>query len=351
MLMTHRLCDDAAAGPRRDKRAAVTHHHFYGEHLLIMFSSPGWQRVPKFITPGVSLTAKKRNVVLDRMFYDVEALTDREFHYLVAGGNPEGEIIVVYPKGAQGDISLQRYEDFEEFSRSPGKKITKFSIAGVGSSEVGAAALARSLADFTGEPVGAIVAGYGLPDLVSESLGGWFYFGTANRVIDTFQRAAVSDDERKARLEQILSTTKTAHPKSPPSASLPSNLADNWSGFGPDTLILVRLLGDSNRHIDTILGHSRGCLSISSALEALHLLNRSPDIARAQRARIVTTGAVVEFPPGFYNVKQYLGTLDWFGGMNSAPGKDFVPIPNAWHHVNTSIPFHMNIKEVLKQAL
>jgi hypothetical protein len=323
----------------------------YGEHLLPIPHHLAGSRVPEFITSGVSLAAKKRNVVLDRMFYDVGALTDEELHQLVAGGSPEGEIIVVSPRGAKGGISLQRYDDFEKFAGARGRKITKFSIAGVGSSEVGAAALARSLADFTGEPVGAIVAGYGLPDLVSESLGGWFYFGAANRMMDTLQRAAVAGSERKARLEQALATTNTAPSKAEPSVALPSNLADHWSGFGPDTLILVRLLQDPDRQIDTILGHSRGCLSISSALEALHVLNKPSDIARARRARIITTGAVVEFPAGFNNARQYLGTLDWFGAMNSIPGKDFIPVPNAWHHVNTSFPFHMNMKEVLKQAL
>jgi hypothetical protein len=323
----------------------------YGEHLFPIPRHLAGPRVPDFLTSGVSLAAKKRNVVLDRMFYDVGGLTDREFHHLVTGANPEGELIVVHPRSTKGEISLQKYDEFERFLSAPGKKITKFSIAGVGSSEVGAAALARSIADFTGEPVGAIVAGYGLPDLVSESLGGWFYFGAASRMMDTFQRAAVPDSERKARLEQALRTTDAAPAKTTRSAAAPSNLADNWSGFGPDTLILLRLLQDSDRQIDTILGHSKGCLSIASGLEALTLLNRSSDIARAKRARIITTGAVVEFPAGFQNVKQYLGTLDWFGGMNSAPGKDFVPVPNAWHHVNTSFPFHMNLREVLKQAL
>lgn len=334
-------------------------------------------------------------------FYDVAALTVKEFNYLMAGANPNGEIIVVHPSGGKGDISLQRYYDFDKFLESPGKKVSKFSIAGVGSSEVGAAAFARTLADFTGEPVGAIVAGYGLPDLVSESLGGWFNFGAAARMMDTNHRTTVPDSERKALLEQALTSKSNARApsKTAPSKSVPllpvhdrlilasdderiegnrqykfrqmerhdrdperarttvppvladTSLADNSSGFSPDTLILVRLLQDSDRQIDTILGHSRGCLSIASALEALSLLNESSDIGRARRARIITTGAVVGFPAGYTNVKQYLGTLDWFGGMNSVPGNDYVSIPNAWHHVNTSFPFHMNMQEVLKQAL
>jgi hypothetical protein len=37
-----------------------------------------------------------------------------------------------------------------------------------------------------------------------------------------------------------------------------------------------------------------------------------------ERLRITTLGAVVDLPAMFRNVKQYLGALDWFGGMNSS---------------------------------
>jgi hypothetical protein len=317
----------------------------YGAPFLPPHRQLAGSRVPDLVTTGVSFAAKKRNTVLDRMFYDVGALTAKEMHHL-ASANADAAIIAVYPKGNKGDISLQRYENLEKFFDSPGRNITKFSIAGVGSSDVGAAALARTLSDFTGEPVGAIVAGYGLPDLFSESIGGWFCFGAANRMMDAYHRAMLSKGERKARLERSLTKTDSA-----PSNSGLAHRTEPWPGFSPDTLILVRLLHDSARDIDTILGHSKGCLSIASAFEALILLNKSPDMARAKRVRVITTGAVVEFPPGFNNVKQYLGTLDWFGGMNSAAGEDFVPVPNAWHHVNTSFPFHLNMQDVLKQAL
>ena len=323
----------------------------FTEHLLPIPRQLAGSRVPDFVTPGVSFAAKKRNAVLDRMFYDVGALTDKEFQHLAAGATSEGAIIVVYPRDAKDDISLQKFDKFDDFLDAPGRKITKFSIAGVGSSDVGAAAFARSLADFTREPVGAIVAGYGLPDLVSESLGGWFSFGAASRMMDAFHRATLSESERKARLERTLNARDSAPSKPGTLSNPPPNLAAVWPGFTVDTLILIRLLQDSDRQIDTILGHSKGCLKIAFALGAINLLNKSSDITRAKRARIITTGAVVDFPDGFNNVRQYLGTLDWFGGMNSAPGKDFVSVPNAWHHVNTSFPFHMNIEEVLKQAL
>jgi hypothetical protein len=70
------------------------------------------------------------------------------------------------------------------------------------------------------------------------------------------------------------------------------------AGLHPDTLILVRLLRHADRDIDTILGHSKGCLSIASAFEGLSLVNKPSDIAHAKRVRVITTGAVVELPPG-----------------------------------------------------
>jgi hypothetical protein len=316
----------------------------FGAPFLLPHRLLAGSRGPDLVTTGVSYAAKNRNTVLDRMFYDIGALTDKEMHHL-ASANADAAIIAVHPKGNKGDISLERSENLEKFLNNPGRKITKFAIAGVGSSDIGAAALARTLSDFTGEPVGAIVAVYGLPDLFSESMGGWFCFGAADRMMDAYHRATLSKGERKARLERSLTTG------SAPSNSGLANHTEPWPGFSPDTLILVRLLQDADRDIDTILGHSKGCLSIASAFEALSLLNNPSDIARAKRVRVITTGAVVEFPPGFNNVKQYLGTLDWFGGMNSTAGKDFVSVPNAWHHVNTCFPFHMNMQDVLKQAL
>lgn len=47
-------------------------------------------------------------------------------------------------------------------------------IAGVGSSALGAAAFARNVADGLGEPVAAVVSGYGLADVLTEALGGFF---------------------------------------------------------------------------------------------------------------------------------------------------------------------------------
>jgi hypothetical protein len=61
-------------------------------------------------------------------------------------------------------------------------------VAGVGSSAVGTAALARGVADYLGTPVAGIVSGLGLADVVSEALGGWVVFGARNALREVVAR-------------------------------------------------------------------------------------------------------------------------------------------------------------------
>ena len=113
-----------------------------------------------------TLAAKKRNVFLDHLFYDVGALTKPELDQLTAERNIEGSILVVFPRGGDSEIRIRKFEDYETLRAAPGRLLDRFVIAGVGSSDVGAAALARNLADHCQQPVGAIIAGYGIEDVL-----------------------------------------------------------------------------------------------------------------------------------------------------------------------------------------
>ena len=62
-----------------------------------------------------------------------------------------------------------------------GDRIEGIALAGVGSSGLGTAALARNVADAYGVDVAGIVTGYGMADVLSEALGGWFFYGTIDR--------------------------------------------------------------------------------------------------------------------------------------------------------------------------
>ena len=62
-----------------------------------------------------------------------------------------------------------------------GDEVAGVAIAGVGSSVLGTAALARNVADAVGGEIVGLVSGYGVSDLLSEALGGWFFFGAVDQ--------------------------------------------------------------------------------------------------------------------------------------------------------------------------
>ena len=285
-------------------------------------------------TPFGALTeaVQRRNTIADWMFYDVGGLRASEFTLLSQQTNREGAILVVEPSDGGDSNRIQKFETFETFRAEPGDLLRHFSIAGVGSSDVGAAAFARTLANHLDAPVGAIVSGYGMADILSEALGGWFFFGTSNRALDLmsqFQKAFEDSDHDQSELN-----ARASH-------------AAADAAFSPDTSTLVRLLSEEERQIETLLGHSKGCLSISYALQEIASRSDRSHFDRARDISVVTTGAVIAFPEGLNRLSQYLGELDWFGGMNSRSSLDYTSVPGAWHHLNTGIPLHMDLQRVL----
>lgn len=292
------------------------------------------------ISQPISEATKWRNTALDWLFYDVGSLSQPELDSLVGETNLEGSILVVYPKAERGEIGVRKFENYTKLRAAPGRLLSRFSIAGVGSSDVGAAAFARNLADHYGEPVGAIVAGYGLADVLAEAMGGWFFLGASNRFMKLFHDRYAEAQTVLQRYEGTmkgLDRTKAAELASSVTGSL-------------DSQTLLRLLLDRDREIKTLLGHSKGCLSLAYALQALAVGSDEAALQKAKTIRIVTTGTVVELPNGFDNASQFLGSLDWFGGMNSRLNKDYERVMSAWHHVNTAIPFHISVNNVLRRA-
>ncbi len=281
---------------------------------------------------------KQQNTTLDWLFYDVGRLTELELHHLVTQTHREGSIIVVWPGGTDRDPAIQKYDDYHSLRAAPGRLLQRFAIAGVGSTDLGAVAFARTLADHCGEPVGAIVAGYGVADLMSEALGGWLVFGGANR----FMRWRHSVEDKAKSMADALRAGRAV--STPGTRSAPGRPA-----VVDDSEALLHLLADPDRQVLWLAGHSKGCLSIAYAMEALVRTGFEEAIEKARRARITTAGAVVQFPRGFDNIGQYLGLLDGFGAINSRIGIDFHPWPGAWHHLNTAIPAHMAFAEVLQR--
>lgn len=295
-----------------------------------MFSS-----LSSFGNSPVMSGARARNTMLDWFFYDVDGLTPEERSHLVTQPNTEGSVLTVWPKGDKGDISIQKFDDHSALRAADGPILTRFTIAGVGSSDVGAAAFARTVANYHQCPVGAIVAGYGTADLMSEAMGGWFAMGGASRVMQMYQDAL----ETQPQIAASLATLET-----------PKRRALDQVGQRQDALTLVNLMMDPDRQIKSVYGHSKGCKSISSALEALKRAGQDDVIKRQKSMRIVTAGTVISVPGPFSELSQFLGELDWFGGMNSDRSQTFETIPGTWHHLNTTMPGHLDFRDILKSV-
>ena len=127
---------------------------------------------------------RRRNAILDGIFYDVGKVTHEEALKTAPWLAREGTILVVPPTG-EGSLVLCGTVD--DFFAAGGPGIRILVVAGVGSSALGAAAFARNVADAFGTTVAAVVSGYGLADLLTEALGGWFWFGTLNRLRHQFE--------------------------------------------------------------------------------------------------------------------------------------------------------------------
>ncbi len=286
-----------------------------------------------------TIWAQKRNTALDWLFYDVGNLTASEYAMLVGEPNREGSILVVWPSGIKDDIGVRKYADHAELKAQPGKMLSRFAIAGVGSSDVGAAAFARTVADRYQEPVGAIVAGYGTADLLAEAMGGWFVLGGANRLMGLYHDFLGKTDRLAEELR---------HQSPQLSGQEIRRTSEALAGHN-DSSTLFKLLLDEDRKVVSVAGHSKGSLSIAYALETLTLLNKNRAIARAKEMRITTVGTVVSLPSGFKNVGQYLGDLDWFGGINSRPDVPHKKVSMALHHLNPKIGMHLDFAAVLAQ--
>lgn len=282
--------------------------------------------------------AKRRNTALDWLFYDVGNLTPAEFTLLVGESNREGAILVVWPSGAKGEIGVRKFVDHDELCAAPGALLSRFAVAGVGSSDVGAAAFARTVADRYQEPVGAVVAGYGVADLLAEAMGGWFVLGAANFWMKAYHDA----------LNDVRALTRNLEASDEDLERPQARQAAETVVAHSDSVTLLKLLLDEERAVKSVAGHSKGSLSIAYALEGLVLTGQRRAIKRAKATRVTTAGAVVALPEGFDNAGQYLGAADWFGGLNSRLGVDFEQVPLAWHHLNTAIPLHMDFGAVLQ---
>ncbi|HOK46619.1 MAG TPA: hypothetical protein PLA43_02840 [Bryobacteraceae bacterium] len=292
------------------------------------------------------VAARAANSILDTVFYDVKALTDAERRLLSKHLVPEGAVLVVYPSGDKRRIRALEAERFvfEQLSERI-DPVNAVVVGGVGSSAIGTAAFARNVADYLGKPVAGIVSGYGLADVVTEGLGGWFVLGARNalremsaRLLDLYGlKDHVRDPGSHAAMKSLLASAGKRQEK--------------FLYGSPDSATLLFLLQAMGRRIELLVGHSKGNYSIENALEGWISELRNGCMQVPPRLRIITLGAVIWFPPEFSNLHQFIGQIDYFGMLNSRIFVKRICVPGAWHSLNRDMRCScLSVKEALAAA-
>jgi hypothetical protein len=297
-----------------------------GVRVSVAIGAPGSARQAQIAAPPA----------MPEAVVNLSALTD-----------PEGVILVI---DAQHAPFIERYADVRDFlksglefagieavdrgapSRSPVKTV---SITGVGSSALGSAAFAWNVSEALGEPVAAIVPGYGLADIVPQALSGFFGFALADHVREFGEQALALMAPQTATIGRRLSR------------SIPERLSP-LAGEGPmfrrgspESDILHAILEHAPQ-ITRLYGHSKGSLCIADAIAGLH-----PD--RAKALEITTFSAVIqeESPARF---EQILGRIDSLGQLNS-----WGNLPErwieAWHSTNTMLPLTVPVSKLTAEGL
>jgi hypothetical protein len=285
---------------------------------------------PSTTSPAAALLEpfRRRNAAIDALFYDIDAIDITEIPPLGDRLACEGAILVVPPSGGP---RLRAYATVEDFFASDDRATRALAVAGVGSSAIGAAALARNVADAIEAPVAAVISGYGLADLPTEALGGALWFGVLNGLRDLFEqwdRAAGTS----AAAEDALS---------------------RWEDgalfrLSVDTRSVLTLVKAGR--FDLLVGHSKGALVIAEALFELKRTERARSDALAAAAQLVTIGARIAMPAG-YAVLDVIGAWDVIGALNSrADIPADVVVPRAMHHTNPHVPFALEVTPVLRAA-
>jgi len=287
-------------------------------------------------------TVRKMNRIADAVFYDTSVLLDTETEQLTALKSPEGAVVVVSPSEMKECEVMYPSEFVEKVEAGEHGNVDTIVLAGVGSSAVGTAALARNVADYLGKPVLGIVSGFGMADVMSEALGGWFAFGASNRLRDLFAhsldwatfRDHVRDTRTHGNLEKKLKKLKIDRSR--------------IVFASPDTFVLLYLIAELGARIRLLVGHSKGSYSIEGAMREWIRGCKNRKEVYSDKIKIVTVGAVARFPDECQNVSQVLGRIDMLGIVNSIPWVDREIVPGTWHSLNSKIPGHLSVETALE---
>jgi hypothetical protein len=333
--------------------------------------------VPRAVVEPLLRSLRMVNTAADALFYDVGVLWQQLFargirvstainpagaqrgqtaayqtmaaHVVNLGAltDPEGVILVV---DAQNAPFIERYAEVRDFlnsglqfagaevggSGAPSTfPVKTVSVTGVGSSALGSAAFAWNVSEALGEPVAAIVPGYGLADIIPQALSGFFGYGLADYLRELGEQALALMAPQMAVIGRRLS-------RSIPDRTSP--IDSEGAAFlrgSPESDILHAIIEHAPQ-ITRLYGHSKGSLCIGNAIAGLH-----PD--RAKALEVTTFSAVIpeESPARF---AQILGRIDPLGQLNS-----WGNLPErwieAWHSTNTMLPLTVPVSKLTAEGL
>lgn len=269
--------------------------------------------------------------VFDMFFYDTSNLTDRDWMLLGPNVIKEGAVLVVRPSKDNAEIEVFDYAGEMLDKYKDDDSIDTVTVTGVGSSDIGAASFARSVADVLGRPVAAIVSGYGVRDVMFEGMGGYFVFGLKNRMLQRMEDmfddwASVFGSAAFAPLYKAI-----------------SHMA--YIDTGADCHALHELVERNQGRIKNLIGHSKGNLMIANCLSCLEGEGKitNSDI------HIITLGCGVELPNAYRNVDQFIGTLDMLGRINTAETEHVHWERHCGHGLARWDPMHMPLGVIIQK--
>lgn len=268
-----------------------------------------------------------QNYVLDAIFYDVALLTIGEQAALSMALPHDEQVLTVPP---EGPISVETLHDWEakEAAAVQGAGRRHVALAGLGSSALGAAAFARAIARAVQEPVLAPISGNLLTRLSAETLAGWTMFGQVEGMYAWLTAGRRFFDAMLPPAWRLGDT---------------NNSGQAWESPSRDeTAVLSRMIAalDARGRKLSLYGHSRGSLLIRSVLQT-HMLTRG------QLEAVHGFGVVLEWPDQM-PVRQYLGTFDGFGHLNSKIHLPHRRLPMIGHHCNSLIEGSIPVTRLLR---
>jgi hypothetical protein len=222
---------------------------------------------------------------------------------------------------------VHRYKDVEAFLASPYEESQRVQIAtitGVGSSALGSAAFAWDISAALEKPVLAIVPGYGVADVLQQSLGGWFGFG----LHDYLQSKSLIQTGLASVAPQTASIGRALSASAPDAETIQGGPVFRTGSGSSD--VLHALMEHRQAPFKLLVGHSKGALQIGNAILSL-------PAECTKDLKVVTLGCPIAENLDDVDYFQYLGLFDALGQLNMW-GHWPTKWTRTWHSTNPQLP-------------